>query len=501
MTESSSVPAASATPALTGAEPIRTFDPGSFRDPWGRVVVNADRVYRLLSGDGLRAWEALAASSLCPPGLGDDTAEGDRRIVATRLREPGDVNPAPGLPSVDPSLRVGLLEHERLPWIGYPYEWSFGMLRDAALLQLELLREAIAQGLILRDGTCYNVQFRGSRPVLIDVLSLAPLAPGELWDGYRQFCETTLFPLMLSAWRGINFRTLLRGRLEGVTAGDCRKMLGWRDLFRRGTWNHVILQDWLSHRGNTVDPAADRMSGSDLRSIIDGNARGMIRIVEGLRPPAPESHWIDYDAVRPHYSPDDQARKDAFVGSAMSQRKKRLVWDIGCNTGRFSRMAAAHADCVVAMDGDAACIERLYRDLSAERQEVIVPAVIDLADPPGGMGWRHRERAALCDRARPDAVLALAVVHHLVFRNAIPVDDVVDWLTALTDELVVEFVGPDDVMVQHLMRQRRAVHTGYSWDRFRSRLERTHRILAEETLCEGRRTLVHAIRSCPGTPG
>lgn len=501
MTELPSFPDSTGVGHPASADPFRAFDPGSFRDPWGRVVVRPDGVYRKLSGDGLRAWEQLAASRLCPARPGNEAGGGDRRIVATRLCDSSDGGSLAGGPAGESIPDGGLLEHERLPWISYPYEWSFGMLRDAALLQLELLRDALPQGLILRDGTCYNIQFRGSRPLLIDVLSLAPLVPGEVWDGYRQFCETTLFPLLLSAWRGINFRTLLRGRLEGVTPGDCRRMLGWRDVFRRGVWTHVILQDWLNHRTSALDASSNPMSGTDLRSIIDGNARGLIRIIERLRLPPQESHWIDYDAVRPHYSPEDQGRKDAFVATAMNHRRKRLVWDMGCNTGRFSRIAAARADCVVAMDGDPACIERLYRELSTERDEVIVPAVIDLADPSGGMGWRHRERAALCDRARPDAVLALAVVHHLVFRNAIPVDDVVDWLGSLADELVVEFVGPDDVMVKELMRQRRLVHSGYSWGRFRSRLERTHRIIADQTLCDGRRTLVHAVRDPSGSRG
>jgi SAM-dependent methyltransferase len=472
-----------------------TFDPGSFRDPRGRVQLVEGRVFRWMSRTGWESWSALAASPLAP-GWGDGTSSGagDGRLISTRVCQPGDA-PAPA-PSGD---WVGLLEHECLPWISYPCEWSFGMLRDSALLQLELLRDALPQGLILRDGTAYNIQFRGAIPLLIDLPSLGLRTPAQAWDGYRQFCETTLFPLLLASYRGIDVRPLLRGRLEGISVRECRRLLGWRDLFRGGVVSHVLVQDWL---GRASDPSIAPSAGSvpqpvtpaDLGPVVAANARKLLRLVESLRAPHRESVWSDYDANRSHYSADDVARKDAFVSSAIAHRRRQLVWDLGCNTGRFSRIAATTADCVVAVDGDPACVERLYQELKAQRNRTILPLVLDLADPTGGLGWRGRERKPFFERGRPDAILALAVIHHLVFRNAVPLSEVTDWLTSTTDELIVEFVGPDDVMVRELKRQRPEHHVDYSWDAFERQLSATHNLMATTTVCEGRRTLVHAVK-------
>lgn len=476
------------------------YDAGSFRDPCGRVVVTPQRVLRHLSAEGLKQWDAVERSSVRPPRMGEPLLVGDTRLIPTRRLDSID----PDWPTASPaSSPAAILEHERLPWISYPYEWSYGMLLASARLHLELLHDAISQGMILRDSTPFNVQFRGTRPVLIDVLSLGPFQPGQAWDGYRQFCETMLFPLLLSSWKGVNFRTLFRGRIEGIPVGECRRMLGWRDVLRRGMFKHVLVQDWLGHQ-SAMSPSEPTLAGADLRPVVERNLRGLSRMLDSLRPPRSESHWINYDTVRPHYSADDQVLKDRFVARALSSGhltsgNRRLVWDLGCNTGRFSRMAAEHADCVVALDSDPACIEQLYQQLVTEKNGTIIPAVVDIADPPGGLGWRNRERKAFFERGRPDTILALAVIHHLVFRHAIPLEDVIDWLTVLSTEVIFEFVGPDDVMVGELMRQRRQVHGGYSLERFEARLSRTHRIISRQSLCEGRRTLVHAIRADTGS--
>jgi len=80
-----------------------------------------------------------------------------------------------------------VLRHERIPFVSYPYEWTFSMLRDAALLQLDLNLAALEEGMILKDSTPYNVQFRGSKPVFVDIGSFERLREGAPWVGYRQF--------------------------------------------------------------------------------------------------------------------------------------------------------------------------------------------------------------------------------------------------------------------------------------------------------------------------
>jgi hypothetical protein len=476
-------------------------DPGSFRDPRGRVYASSPRVLRSLSEAGLQDWSCVAGSKLWK------RAEADGDVVDTRLLDDFESRRA----STETGCHdaAGWLEHSRLPWISYPYEWSHGMLRDAALLQLDLLLEGLDEGLILRDGTPYNVQFAGTRPVLMDVLSLGPFVARSLWPGYRQFCETQLFPLLLSAHRGIDFRPWLRGSLAGISASDCHRVLGWSGWFRRGVFAHVALQDWLSRKAEAspgkkgADAAGARQSTSasegradaNALAIVRNNAHGLRSLVAGLRARNAGSVWRDYDATREHYSTDDRERKDRFIAKVFDAGRRPLVWDLGCNTGRFSRMAARTADCVVAYDSDPTCVDHLYESLKKDGDRRVIPLVANLADTAGGLGWRGTERRSMYDRGRPATVLALAVIHHLVFGEGLPLVEVVDWLGSLADELVVEFVGPLDPMVLKLRARRDVHHPGYDEATFLSELGRTHRVVARESLCGGHRLLVHAVAS------
>ncbi|HVR13599.1 MAG TPA: hypothetical protein VMS41_07450, partial [Gaiellaceae bacterium] len=179
---------------------------------------------RALSDDGLEDWLALSESKL----FREAVTEG--KLVATSQVDGASISTA-----------SAVLEHERIPFVSYPYEWTFAMLRDAALLQLELLRRALDEDLMLKDSSSYNVQWRGAKPVFIDVGSFERLRQGEPWAGYRQFCMLYLNPLLLQAYKGIDFRPWLRGSLAGVTPVDARNVFSFRDLFRRGVLTNVAL--------------------------------------------------------------------------------------------------------------------------------------------------------------------------------------------------------------------------------------------------------------------
>ena len=213
------------------------LEPGSFRDPDSRVFTADRRVLRLLSDQGLADWRQLSSSPLFQQLVDEG------RLVATEeVEDAGDV------PEAIHGGVAGVLEHDRIPFVSYPYEWSFEMLRDAALLQLGILRRALESGMVLKDSTPYNVQFRGAAPVFIDVGSFEPLREGEPWAGYRQFCMLFLYPLLLQAWKDVPFQPWLRGSLNGIAPQEMRNLLSLRDRFRRGTLTHVFLHARLEQR-------------------------------------------------------------------------------------------------------------------------------------------------------------------------------------------------------------------------------------------------------------
>jgi hypothetical protein len=453
-----------------------TLEPGSFRDPDSRVFYAGDAVYRALSTDGLDDYRALQEAGLLE----------DPRIVATEL-----VHDAPELGARLVKETAGVLRHERIPFVSYPYEWTFSMLKDASLLQLDLLLAALDRDLVLKDSTPYNVQFRGARALFVDVGSFERLRPGEPWAGYRQFCMLYLYPLLLQALKGVRFQPWLRGSLEGITATEMRGLMSARDRFRRGLPTHVFLHARLERRyadrGGEV--REDLRRAGFRKALIVANVRKLRALVQRLHWDPPAGVWTAYGA-RNSYSDADVVRKEDFVRDAARACSPPLVWDIGANRGRYSRLAAEQARTVVAIDADQGPLELLYRELRDEGDERILPLTIDVADPSPGLGWRGLERGALAVRGRPDLVLALALVHHLTISANVPVREVVDWLAGLGSALVVEFPTREDPMVKKLLAPKReGLHPDYELGHFERCLAEAFTIDRSERLGSGTRVL------------
>lgn len=381
------------------------------------------------------------------------------------------------------------LMHERVPLISWPYEWSFLMLRSAAILTLDLMEQSLANDAILKDATPFNVQFRGTFPVLIDTGSIVLLEPGQPWEGYRQFCRMFLFPLMLQSWKSIDFQPWLRGCLEGITPADFARLLSWRDLFRRGAMTHVWLHARLEARPASKSHVALSLQDSGFsKAMIQNNVKGLRRIVEGLSWKALASTWSDYDQSSEPVQRDAGA-KEQFISDVCAGRHWNTVWDLGCNQGRYSRIAAEHAELVVAIDSDHLSVDRLFRTLQQENHRKIVTLVSNLADPAPSLGWRGAERSSLEHRTKPELVFCLALVHHLVIGSNLLLSEVIAWLASLNALVVMEFVDRADAQVKQLLCNRRDVFTDYSEDAFRSLTKAQFRIEREQVLESGTRTL------------
>ena len=389
---------------------------------------------------------------------------------------------------------MAALRHERIPFVSYPYEWTFSMLQDAALLQLDLLKDALGEDLILKDATPYNVQFRGARPIFIDVGSFEALRAGEPWAGYRQFCMLFLYPLLLQALAGVPFQPWLRGSIDGITPEQARRLLSGRDLFRRGVFTHVYLHAKLERRygDRSRDVKRELRSAGFSKELVHANVRRLHKLVRSLEWQPGGSAWAEYGTTNT-YTDEDAERKAAFVRTAAVARRPALVWDIGCNDGRYSRVAAEAAEYVLAIDADHAVLDRLYRELRDERSEKIVPLLVDVADPSPALGWRNRERQTLPERGRPDLTLCLAVVHHLAITRNVPFAEFLEWLGGLGTSLVIEFPTPDDPMVKRLLAAKReGLHADYNRASFERALGAAFELERSEELASGTRILYYA---------
>jgi hypothetical protein len=367
--------------------------------------------------------------------------------------EPAD---ADGLPELLAGEAAAVLRHERVPFVSYPYEWPFSMLRDAALLQLELNRRALDADLALKDASPYNVQWRGTRPVFVDIGSFERLRPGEPWAGYRQFCMLFLYPLMLQAYKNLSFHAALRGSIDGIPPHDARAILAG-ERFRKGVLSNVLLHARLEERyaaaeGGDVKRELKRAGFN--RELLAANFAKLEKLVRRLEWKPGETAWTGYGEDNT-YDERAAAAKADFVREAAARRRVALTWDIGCNDGLYSRIAAESADLVVALDSDHATVDALYRRLREEQREDVLSLVMNVTDPSPDLGWRGRERASLERRGSPGLVLCLAVVHHVCITGNVPVRELLEWLRSLGAALVIEFPDRSDPMVQRLLSGKR----------------------------------------------
>jgi ribosomal protein L11 methylase PrmA len=462
---------------------VTAAEPGSFRDRDSRVVVTDDAIYRALSPEGTEDWDALSASPLLEKMISAG------QVVGTREVDPATVGIGQELLPTGVSK---VLQHDRIPFVSYPYEWTFSMLQDAAKLQLELGAEAIASGLDLKDATPYNVQFIGSQPTFIDIGSFEKQAEGEPWIAYRQFCMLYLYPLLFQAHKDIPFQPWMRGSIDGIQPIDAIKVFSLRDRLRRGVFLHTSLHARLDRRANKSGPGSAE-ENKNTRQVKPGQIKAQLesmnRLVSKLKWKAGETSWSGYRQSNT-YSDDDDKRKQAFVAEVATEKKPALTWDMGCNDGAYSRIAAESSDRVVAFDFDHATVEALYRSLREEGNTKILPLVSNLADPSPALGWRGLERKTLVDRGAPDLMLALALIHHVSISANIPIADFLQWARDMGTTLLIEFPKRTDPMVRALLANKHdGANPDYEEGNFERELEKRFTVERREELPSGDRIL------------
>ena len=438
---------------------------GSFRDPGGQVFKANQRIYRGLTQEGLAQWDAVCATGL-----------------VERLMRDGDlVRTWPAEMASD--TWAACLEHEPVPFLSWPYEWPFSLLRAAALHHLRVHQRALETGVTMADATPYNLQFVGTRPIFIDVLAFQPERAGEPWVGHRQFVEQFLNPLVLTAATGVFYGPWYRGSLEGIASPDLLALLPVRTRLSPRSWMHQRLPARLASRAGQQRPAP-RVS----REAVVFMLRQLARWIQSLRPPAGPTSWGDYEGER-SYAKAAIEHKRAFVADYSAAVLPRRLIDLGCNTGEFAEIALnAGAGYVVGYDTDTGALERAVAR-GVAKTLAFLPLFGDAANPAPDSGWRQRERAGLASRADFDGLLALALAHHLAIGRNVPPAELAEWLIGLAPTGVVEFVPKSDPMVVEMLAHRRDVFPGWDLANFRQQLGRHARIVRESPLPESDRLL------------
>lgn len=446
---------------------------GSFRDPSGFVYTRDGRLYRQVNLVFRDRFEAFLASGLC------------QELVRDGLLVPHREAPL-GLAVT--SEAVAVLEPEPVGFVSYPYEWCFGQLRDAALLTLELQERALARGFTLRDASAYNVQFEGGKPLFIDTLSFEPREEGAPWAAYGQFCRHFLAPLALMARVDVQIAGLLRAHLDGLPLELSSRLLPRTTWLRPGLLIHLHLHA-MAHRRYGAQGAGDiaRRPGISLKSA-QGLIQSLRNAVEQLRWNPAGTEWAEYVTDNNYSEAAARFKRDTVV-EMLRHLNARTAWDLGANTGEYSRAAREVVPSVIAFDLDPAAVERNWRRVRATGETGMLPLVLDLTNPSPALGWAHRERLSLEERGPADVVLALALVHHLAIGHNLPLPRIAGFLRSLGRHLVIEFVPKTDSQVGRLLRDRADIFPAYTRDGFEAAFGRHFRIERAEQVADSERSL------------
>ena len=380
---------------------------------------------------------------------------------------------------------------ERVPFISYPYEWCFSQLRDAALLTLRLQKLALSHGMTLKDASAYNIQFLNGRPVMIDTLSFTRYEEGLPWVGYRQFCQHFLAPLALISRRDVRLLELLRVHMDGVPLDLAVSLLPLRTWLSRGLFMHLrVHARYQRNFEGEGDPAAPAKSAKpELSKKALGNLIEDLRgVVRRLSWNAAGTEWAEY-YCGDSYEKDSLAHKQELVREHVAKLSPKVVWDLGANTGVYSRIAAEEGADVLSFDVDPACVERNYRDVRKEKHESLLPLRLDLVNPSPSLGWAHDERSSLADRANADCLLALALIHHVAISNNVPLDKIAEYFSGLAGTLVIEFVPKSDAKVKTLLATREDVFPNYTREGFEAAFATRFEILDATPIRGSERTL------------
>ena len=448
-------------------------DPGSFRDPSGFVFRRDGMLYRQVNRTFADDWAAAADAGIL------ERWQADGQLVG---HEVADLALA-----ADPEHALTVLRPDPVAFISYPYEWTFGQLKDAALLTLDLQGDAERSGLTLRDASAYNIQFDRGRPILIDSLSVERRTGDEPWAAYRQFCQHFVAPLALMARRDIRCGLMLRDHVDGIPLDLAATLLPGRTRLSTGLGSHVHLHARAQARYAAAGHSAPRRAtmGATRRAALLDSLR---RTILGLYWSPSGTEWADYDR-QTSYSDDGTRAKEAAVEAMLRDAGGTVVWDLGANVGRFSAIAAGLGRRVVAWDVDPAASERHYQRLKVAGDTSVLPLVQDLVNPSPGLGWVGAERAPFVERSDADVVMALALVHHLAISNNVPLEWVAALFARLAPAAIVEFVPKGDPMVDLLLASRPDVFPDYSQDGFERAFAAHFRIAGRASVRDSGRIL------------
>jgi hypothetical protein len=435
--------------------------PASYRDTSGFIFQQEDKFYRYIS-PGYEIHYARLMNS----GLYDELVKNGKLVAHREIIEKDKFGFTNGK----------VLIPEQIPFISYPYEWSFNMWKDAALLTLQIATAALKKGMMLKDATPFNIQFHKGKPVFIDTLSFENYSDGKPWIAYRQFSECFLGPLLLMHYCHPDTQKIFTVYPNGIPIDLLVSLLPKRSKWNMNTLLHIHLQAKISGKSKQKTGTGNNFSQKKLELLL----KGLENFIQKLTLKRVKTTWDDYytDTI---LSTDYLLAKTGLVQSFIKEIEFKTVIDLGANDGHFSLLFNEDKQ-VIATDADSNCIDELYLKIKKEGRANLLPLVNNITVPSPAIGWNNTERASIKTRLKADVVLALALVHHLAIANNVPLPLVADLLLPMGKYVIIEFVCKSDEKVKLMLQNRADIFDNYTLKNFKTAFAEVFQILKEEKI-------------------
>ncbi len=438
----------------------------SFRDNLGNVFYFNGRVLRSVNNEGKKNLEFIKSSGILEESIKKNflinTWEVDKKELPDFF-----------------SKFDYVFESKKVPYISYPYEWTFDQLKRSALHHLDFQIYLFEKGAILRDASAYNIQFIGGKPYFIDLLSIKQYEDGEYWSGYKQFCENFLNPLLLGNLKGVHHNHWFRGALEGITTVELDKILNFTDKFSYNIFTHIFLQAKL----NNKSLAKPNELSKKYKSLKKLPKKSYISILYQLKNwiskmffKKEKTIWQNYSKEHT-YDIDEYNEKKFIVSNFIKKIKPITLIDLGCNTGEFSKLAlSSGVKHVVGFDFDHNVVTDAFKE-SENKNSNFLPLIFDAANPSPNQGWSQKERKGFLERFKSDALVALAFEHHLIIAKNIPINQFIDWILKISKHGLIEFVPKSDVTIKKMLEFRDDIFNNYTEENFENYLKQKSKII------------------------
>ena len=393
----------------------------SFRDPAGYVFEQDGEVYRAIDASYFSAFDHLHKC-----GLYDELVQANFLIPHTLISK---------------NKQQIVIKPQRIPFISYPCEWSFGMIKEAALLHLKINLHALEHDMLLKDASCYNVQFIGSQVMFIDTLSFAPYLEDKPWYAFGQFCRHFVAPLLLMKYKAPDINRLLSSAIDGIQLDLAASLLPYHTrllpFVQSTVHRHAVAID--QHKNKTKNA---KLSPKLLRYLFTY----LLASLEKLALPAWKTPWHDY-YNNTNYPSASFTEKKQTVTQWLTAIKAKRIWDIGGNNGFFSRDSATDDGYVITSDKDPLAVEQAWQQNKKQNTTNILPILLDITNPTPAFGFANSERMSFLQRIKTADIgcsMVLAVLHHLCITYNCRFNMLAQLFASTARYLIIEFVDRQD---------------------------------------------------------